>query len=386
MHRFHSPSCFLTLVPTTIAATLGIVLGTICNTAHGAFPADEPISAIRVSADGNGFSTERDNRPFVPWGFNYDHDRDGRLLEDYWFEEWETVVADFREMKQLGANAARIHLQFGRFMDRPDQPNESSLRQLEKLLKLAESTGIYLDLTGLGCYHKRDVPPWYDQLEERARWEAQANFWRAVARVCRGSPALFCYDLMNEPVVPGGARADREWLGPPFAGKHFVQFVTLDQAARPRPTVARDWVRFLVAAIREVDPDHLVTVGLVDWSLNRPGLTSGFEPPQIAPEVDFLCVHLYPERGKVPEALETLRGFRVGKPVVIEETFPLRCSMEEFGEFFTGSREFCSGWFGFYWGKTIAECRESGTVGDAIVASWLEYFQAHRPPGAVPRP
>jgi hypothetical protein len=33
---------------------------------------------------------------------------------------------------------------------------------------------------------------------------------------------------MNEPVVPGGKRKDGEWLGPPFGGKHFVQFVTLD--------------------------------------------------------------------------------------------------------------------------------------------------------------
>ena len=26
--------------------------------------------------------------------------------------------------------------------------------------------GLYLDLTGLGCYHKKDVPAWYDKLAE----------------------------------------------------------------------------------------------------------------------------------------------------------------------------------------------------------------------------
>jgi hypothetical protein len=45
---------------------------------------------------------------------------------------------------------------------------------------------------------------------------------------------------MNEPVVPGGKGKD--WLGPPFGGKHFVQFVTLDQADRPRPDIARQWL------------------------------------------------------------------------------------------------------------------------------------------------
>ena len=85
-----------------------------------------------------------------------------------------------------------------------------------------------------------------------------------MAARCAESPAVFCYDLMNEPVVPGGKRKDGDWLGPPFAGKHFVQFITLDQADRPRPAIARQWVRRLAAAVREKDRRHLTTVGLMD--------------------------------------------------------------------------------------------------------------------------
>src|SRR5262249_52771029 len=197
----------------------------------------------------------------------------------------------------------------------------------------AEKTGLYLDLTGLGCYHKKDVPGWYDKLSEQERWDVQARFWEAVAGRCAKSPAVFCYDLMNEPVVPGGKRQDGDWLGPAFAGKHFVQFITLDQGDRERPAVARGWARSLAAAIRKPDRRHLITVGMVDWSLDRPGLTPGFIPEKVAGDLDFLCVHLYPEKGKVDEALKTLTGFAVGKPVVIEETFPLKCSMVEFEEF-----------------------------------------------------
>src|SRR5262245_42839571 len=78
---------------------------------------------IRVANDKKSFVLEPSGRAFVPWGFNYDHDRDGRLLEDYWDTEWPTVEEDFREMRQLGANVVRIHLQLGKFMEAPDKPN-----------------------------------------------------------------------------------------------------------------------------------------------------------------------------------------------------------------------------------------------------------------------
>src|SRR5439155_297905 len=133
---------------------------------------------VQVSKDKKGFVLDPSGRPFDPWGFNYDHDDQGRLIEDYWDDEWPAVEAHFGQM--------------------------------------------------------------------------------------------------NEPVVPGGKRQDGDWLGPAFAGKHFVQFITLDQGDRERPAVARQWVRHLAAAIRKEDRRHLMTVGLVDWSLDRKGLTSGF--------------------------------------------------------------------------------------------------------------
>jgi cellulase (glycosyl hydrolase family 5) len=336
---------------------------------------DSPLPFIRVADDHRSFLLDGTTKRFTPWGFNYDHDDKGMLLEDYWETDWSRVAEDFQEMKDLGANVVRIHLQFGKFMDAADRPNEQSLTRLDKLVKLAEKTQLYLDLTGLGCYHKKDVPPWYDALSESDRWEAQANFWRAIAKRCKDSPAIFCYDLMNEPVVPGGKRKPGDWLGPPFAGSHFVQVISLDQGNRPRPDIGRAWIKKLVGAIREQDRRHLITVGLVDWSLDRPGLTSGFVPEKIAVDLDFLSVHLYPKAKKVDEALETLKGFAVGKPVVIEETFPLQCSMEEFSRFIEGSERTATGWIGFYWGKTPAELRRGKTIGDAMTLHWLEFFE-----------
>jgi hypothetical protein len=41
-----------------------------------------------------------------------------------------------------------------------------------------------------------------------------------------------------------------------------------------------------------------------------------------------------------------------------------------------------SGWIGFYWGKTEAELRESGKIGDALMLGWLEVFRRYRAGGS----
>jgi Cellulase (glycosyl hydrolase family 5) len=342
--------------------------------------AGKDLERVHVAADGHGFVLVASGQKFSPWGFNYDHDERGRLIEDYWETEWPKIEADFREMRELGANVVRVHLQLGKFLKGPDRTNDDHLARLAKLVELAQHERLYLDLTGLGCYHKADVPPWYDKLTEAERWQSQARFWSAVAARCAGHAAVFCYDLMNEPVVAAGKREGNDWLGGAFAGKHFVQFITLDSADRPREDIARKWIGQLSAAIRKRDPDALVTVGLVDWSLDRPRkLYSGFAPAKIAADLDFLCVHVYPERGKVDDALATLRAFSVGKPLVIEETFPLKCGPGDFDRFFAGSKLSAAGWVGFYWGKTVDECRASNEIGDKIMLSWLEWFKQNRP-------
>ncbi|MES2788450.1 MAG: cellulase family glycosylhydrolase [Planctomycetota bacterium] len=351
---------------------MGIVLGS--SLLSGVQAAEMPW--VRVAEKKTTFELIPGNQPFEVWGVNYDHDSQGRLLEDYWEVEWPMVEAHFAQMEQLGANVVRVHLQLGKFMSGPETPHAPALDRLVKLTTLAENHHLYLNLTGLGCYHKADVPAWYDKLTEAERWNVQARFWKAVAGRVAASPAIFCYDLMNEPVVPGGRRQDGDWLGPAFAGKHFVQCITLDQAERPRPQIAKQWIHHLVTAIREVDQRHLITVGLVDWSLDRPGLTSGFVPDQVAKDLDFLCVHIYPERDKQQAALETLQGFAaVGKPVVIEETFPLKCSTPELLKFLDAAKPHSAGTISFYWGQPAAELRKSNTIQGAMVGEWLEAFE-----------
>ena len=339
----------------------------------------EPAQAlehIRVSDDGSHFVRATSGDRFVVWGVNYDHDGDGRLLDEYWIDEWDTVVEDFREIKSLGANCVRIHLQVGKFLDAPDQPSAAALTQLKKLVRLAEETGLYLDVTGLACYHKANVPDWFDALDESQRWAAQAVFWKAIAETCSGSPAIFCYDLMNEPILPG-KDPETDWLAGDFGGKHFVQRISLDLKGRTREDVAKAWVNQMVEAIRQHDQQHMVTVGVIPWVFAFGGGKPLFYSPEVGKRLDFVSVHFYPEKEKVDKALTALKAYEVGKPLVIEEMFPLKCGADELLDFVDRSASHTDGWVSFYWGQTAEQLRGKAkpTIGDAITAGWLEKFQ-----------
>ena len=358
-----------------LMASAALLAGT--NDAEVLAP-DQPPAWLRSSADKTHFVFDGTDHRFVPWGFNYDRNDAGRLLEDFWADDWKKIEDDFHEMKTLGANLVRIHLQLCRFMKSPEQPDEKNLARLGKLVGLAEETGLYLDVTGLGCYHKDEVPAWYDTMDESARWNVQARFWRAAAEVCKDSPAIFCYDLMNEPVPSGNQKG--EWLpGKPLDGSYFVQRLTTDMRGRTGQEVAKQWVAELSTSIRAVDQRHMITVGLAPWEVTfGPGAKSAFCDPDVSAPLDFLCVHYYPRTGKLDDDLAILKHYCLGKPLVIEETFPLHADIETTEQFIRQSRSEADGWISFYWGKTPEEYDREPGAKAALAGSWLRHFSALR--------
>jgi len=343
------------------------------------------LEPIAIASNGKSFVGANSKTPFHPWGFNYGNR--GRLMEDFWNEEWPTIVDDFHEMKAMGANIVRVHLQFGRFMRGPDEANDAALEQLDRLLALAESTGLYLDLTGLACYRTGDVPPWYDSLDDDGRWHAQATFWRAVAARGASSSAIFCYDLMNEPVAPG-KKTEKWYPGILLGGYDFLQLIAHNPLERARGELAIAWIDKLTGALREKDQKHFITVGMLPWVTGWKHM-SGFVPKEIAPHVDYLSVHIYPKTKQPEEASTALRECDSGKPVLIEETFPLECSVPQLEQFLRDSRDIASGWIFHYDGATIAEydaAEHAGklTAAQAIWREGLRLFARLTPEFAAP--
>jgi hypothetical protein len=334
----------------------------------------EAMPRVRVSADGSRFETGDGGR-FVPWGFNYLGEFE-RLAEDDWgtAEGWARVEEDFREMRALGANVVRWHLQFETFMVAPDRPDAEQLRRLKKLLGLARSTGLYLDLTGLNCFRKDRVPEWFDALPEADRWRAQARFWSAVAETCAGHPAVFCYDLINEPVITEPKEGEHPWLTGELGGFYFVQRISHGREGESREEVAAAWVKRLVDAIREHDRETLVTVGVIPWAFVWPKAKPVFYSPAAAEHLDFVSIHCYPQADSLEKEIAALATYDIGKPLVVEEIFPMKCSVEVLDEFIDRGGERVDGWISHYFGHTPEEHRAGKGPAGELSAAFFRYW------------
>ena len=88
----------------TITAT-ALVMAFLPGVSAQARPDEMPW--VAVAKDKKGFILDPSGRPFVPWGLNYDHDDQGRLLEDYWGDEWPAAEAHFGQMKGLREEGGR---------------------------------------------------------------------------------------------------------------------------------------------------------------------------------------------------------------------------------------------------------------------------------------
>jgi len=80
------------------------------------------------------------------------------------------------------------------------------------------------------------------------------------------------------------------------------------------------------------------------------------------------------------KALDALSAYDIGKSLVIEETFPLKCSPDELQGFLKRLRDIAKGWISFHWGKTIKEyAAEEDSLTSALVRTWLERFRTMAP-------
>ncbi len=329
----------------------------------------EGLETVKLAPDNQGFILFPSGGRFVPWGHNYASvDILERLAKDP-----ERVVRDFAEMKAAGTTVARIHPELPLILAAPNKANPAAIDQLKKLLKIAEQAGIRLKITGLACYKIENRLAWYDSMDEADRWKTQAFFWETIAQACVASPAVFAYDLINEPTAFGNQTDG--WYTGRMGDVEFCQRLSLEPGNRTGDDVFREWTKRMVAAIRKHDQKHLITLGMLPF----PGAYAA-----AVDQLDFVSPHLYPKTGRVDDEIELLQKFDWGKPIVIGETFPLRCGVDDQREFLLESREFAHGWMGHWPDESpveLTELRATGeaTIQNAIWLSWVELFRAIGP-------
>jgi hypothetical protein len=217
------------------------------------------METVQVAPDKKGFILSPSGDRYVPWGHNY---ASVDILERL-AKEPERVEREFAEMKAAGTTVARIHPELPRILTAPDKADPQAIEQLKKLLQIAENSGIHLKITGLACYQIKDRAEWYDSLPEQERWQAQAFFWETIAKTCADSPAVFAYDLVNEPAAAG--KREDGWYTGRMGDVEFCQRLSLDAGDRQGDDIFRAWTRQMVAAIRKHDQKHLVTMGMLPF-------------------------------------------------------------------------------------------------------------------------
>lgn len=325
----------------------------------------------KISVKDGKFKNENGDL-FFPWGLNYTNPDAVGLIEDDWFNSavWKIIKADFIEMKALGANVIRIHLQYHQFMTDAETPDAMALNRLLELVEFAESQELYLDVTGLAAYRIEDQPEFYTVMTDQERRNTQKIFWRNVVEKIGDNPAVFAFNLMNEPVISVGCTVGTncEWTpGDGFEGFYYVQNITrtpdLDYAS-----TTQGWLSEMTQIIRSQDKETTITFGSL--ALGQYSL--------FAPDLDYLSPHIYPLSGEIQKAIDQVIANESSIPQVIEETYNLRCTTVELEAFIAGIDGHYDGLMGHYFGTPIADLDPTNLT-QAIQMNFLKFFVSNNP-------
>jgi len=368
---------------------------------------------VRVSEDGRGFTLN--GEPWHPFGCNYFDPHVGWAPKLWQKFDARRVESHFRAMRDLGVNVVRVFLTAQSFFPQPPNLEAEALEKFDAMLTVARRYGIRLHPTGPD--HWEGQPAWRrtDFLADPQALEAQVAFWKAFAARYRDEPFIFAYDLLNEPHVRWNTAAIKAqwplWLCEKYGtltalrkawgeeGKNVESFKQVEAPAdvpaprsralldyqRFRESLADRWVKLQVEAIRAADPNHLVTVGLIQWTVpvhyGKPSRYAAFRPSRIAPMLDFISVHFYPLYGGDPLAssqnlnknlayLElVLRYVKAGAP-----RKPL--FVGEFGWHGGGRPDHLQEWPAE---DQVRWCRAAVLQGRGIAAGWLNWAYADTP-------
>lgn len=213
---------------------------------------------------------------------------------DFW-AQWRDryiTAADIHLIRQLGFNSVRVPLHHRLFLsaDDPTQLAGPGWALLDRLIGWCKAEGLYvvLDLHAApGGQTGTDIDdspghPFLFESEEAQR--LTVALWRGLATRYRDEPAVLGYDLLNEPIA------------------HFFDTARLNSHLAPL-------YRRLVAAIRAVDPHHVIFLGGAQWNTNfvaagepfAPNLVYTFHTYWTEPDTKAIESYLaYRERHQVP--------------------------------------------------------------------------------------
>jgi endo-1,4-beta-mannosidase len=324
---------------------------------------------IKVNKDNWNFVNSETGDIFVPFGSNYFDPETGWAPKLWRMFDKDRVNEHFNRMADIGVNVARIFTTTASFQPKADIIPEESLQKLDSMIQIANKYNIRLILTGPD--HWEGSPDYWipDKYAGEPALNALEFFWHEIAKRYKNEKTIFSWDLLNEPEIHWNneimTQKWRTWILDKY-GDHkslskswgiLNENETIENVEIPidkinagdqrlydyqlfREHIAYEWSYRQVKAIKAIDNNHPVTIGLIQWSFpllrapwgekgNQPSRYAGFNPIKLAPILDYICVHFYPILGDPGEPelfkrntqyLQAVVNFCYAKkPVVIEE-------------------------------------------------------------------
>ena len=166
-----------------------------------------------------------------------------------WNEMWQNFDAidfsgDFKLIRSLGFNAIRIFVQYDEFG--ADQVSKERTAQLQQLLDEAAAAELKVIVTLFDFFLGYDLNT----------WTLSDQHLRGVVDVMKDHPALFAWDLKNEPDLDFEQSGELEVM---------------------------EWLRFIALRLKTYDPHHFLTIG---WSQPE-------HAARLASVIDFRSFHFY---------------------------------------------------------------------------------------------
>ena len=279
-----------------------------------AIAVDGPAARVKICVDRqrHGF-VDAAGKAFVPFGVNYYRPGTGWAPQLWKQFDVEATRRDFARLKSQGANVVRVFASFGSFFTEPGKLDPEGLARFDQLLDLADEAGLYVHPTGPDAWE--GMPAWTKELNyfssdaNEALLKALEEYWRLFATRYRERNTIWAYDLRNEPHLAWDTPYLRsrwaDWRkakglepAPVPDPKATPAAATLADYQRFRESIAEQWVARQSRAIHSADPEALVTVGLLQWSIPAQRLKieqyAAFRPSVIAKHLDFMELHYYP--------------------------------------------------------------------------------------------
>ena len=320
----------------------------------------------------------------------------------YWWSNFDAgeVREEFAILKEIGMNVVRIFLLWDDFQPDPTSVSQNMVKNLVTVADIAAETGLGIDLTFFTGHMSGpnwsprwllggDLPPvahkewlrdivsegkkvntgYRNMFHDEMALNASRLLLRTVVSALKDHPGIWMWNLGNEPDL--------------FAWPN-----TSDDGAA--------WVKEMVDLIKEIDPNHPVTIGLHGDGLHR---DNGLRVDKVYAHTDVAVMHSYPmytpwarqplDPDFVPFTC-ALTAALAGKPVLMEEfggctalpgevSYTMRwteTSGREREQFMASEEDFAE-----FLSLTIPKLQESGATG-AMVWCFADYVPElwDRPP------